>query len=175
MTPRALAWGWLQAMPVRPFALLESAGAGAGKRLSLIAGEPLFVFEGRGGRCALRVGGKAWKLKQTPEHAFQAIGRALATRRSRFFWPLIHALGYEAGGRFERLPRPQARPLGLPDWWAFLPGLWAEWQASRGAWRLSKAGLGIQAARALAKELGVPPAALEGARHAPDRAYTRIR
>jgi para-aminobenzoate synthetase component I len=70
---------------------------------------------------------------------------------------LIHALGYEAGRRFERLPAPKPEPLGLPDWWAFLPGAWLCWE---GAWRPQAQDLSPALARALARALGIPAATL---------------
>jgi anthranilate/para-aminobenzoate synthase component I len=174
VTPQALAWGWLQHLPARPFALLETAGSNQKKRFSLLAGEPLFVFEGRGSRSRLVCGAKTWKLGLPPEQAFERMGRALAGRRGRGFWPLINAFSYEAGGRFERIPRAPSSALELPDWWAFLPGLWAWWDLDRGAWRRSRAGLDASMVRELARSLGLPSRALEPARKAPEAAWTRL-
>lgn len=175
MTPQALAWGWLESLRARPFALLESPGADSKKRLSLLAGEPLFVFEGRRGRSRLRCGGRAWALSQPPERAFAALGAALECRTKGGFWPLLNALSYEAGGRFERLPRPGADPLGLPDWWAFLPGLWAWWDVPRALWRLARAPLDKATAGRLARALGLPVRAFDPALHLPDDAWMTLK
>ncbi len=179
MTPRALAWAWLGALPARPFTLLETAGSGSGKRLSLAAGEPLFVFEGRGASARLECGGRSWALGMPPERALREVGAALKGRGQAGFWPLLLALGYEAGGRFERLPRPRGpRPMGLPDWWGFLPGLWAV-QGARGRggarWDVRAGALDAATARRLAAALGLPRAALDPARRAPVPAHALIR
>jgi len=170
-----LAWGWLKALPSRPFALLETAGSHPKKRFSLLAGEPLFVFEGRGARSTLRCGPSVWKPALPPERVFEALGNALARRAGPKFWPLINAFGYEAGGRFERLPRAPSGALGLPDWWAFLPGLWAWRDSKQGRWRTARAGLDASTARALSRALGLPSQALEPARRAPQAAWTTLR
>jgi anthranilate/para-aminobenzoate synthase component I len=175
VTPQELAWGWLGALPARPFTLLETAGPGSKKRFSLLAGEPLFVFEGRGARSSLSCGARRWKLALPPERAFGAIGAALQRRPGRGFWPMINAFSYEAGGRFERLPRSPADPLRLPDWWAFLPGLWAWWDPSRARWRSASAGLDAATAAALARGLGLPSRALDAARSAPLGAQSVLR
>lgn len=164
MTPRALAWAWLKALPARPFTLLETAGPSWKKRFSLLAGEPLFVFEGRGARASLRCGGKTYRLKLPPERAHAALGAVLARRSGKSFWPLVHALSYEAGGRFERLPKAKDVDPGLPDWWAFLPGLWAWWDTGSASWRHSQACLDNALASALSKAWGLPPRALAGER-----------
>ncbi|HTB22023.1 MAG TPA: anthranilate synthase component I family protein [bacterium] len=174
MTPQALAWGWLEHLPARPFTLLETAGSNPKKRFSLLAGEPLFVFEGRASRSSLVCGAKRWRLGLPPEQAFERIGKALAGRGGSAFWPLINAFGYEAGGRFEKLPRASAGSLKLPDWWAFLPGLWAWWDPGKGAWRRSRAGLDASTSKALARSLGLPARALEAARRAPEAAWIRL-
>jgi len=175
VTPQALAWAWLEALPARPFALLESAGPGWKKRLSLLAGEPLFVFEGRGARTTLRCGGRRWRVAAPPEQAHAALGRVLARRRRPGFWPLINAFGYEAGGRFERLPRAPRRGDPLPDWWAFLPGLWARWDPRAGCWRAAAAGLDASTTAALARAWGLPERALDGARERPAGALEQLR
>ena len=56
MNAQGLAWAWLNAFSARPFALLETPNDK--KRLNLIAGEPLFVFEGRGAKSSVLVGAK---------------------------------------------------------------------------------------------------------------------
>ena len=175
MTPQTLAWSWLKELQARPFTLLETAGPRSKKRFSLLAGEPLFVFEGRKSRSSLRCGAKTWKLALPPEKAFARIGGALARRTRSGFWPLVHALSYEAGGRFERLPRPKLSPLDLPDWWAFLPGLWTWWEASKGRWCAARAGLDAATARSLARSLGLPLQALAPALVAPEEAYGSLR
>jgi para-aminobenzoate synthetase component I len=175
VTPQALAWSWLGGLPGRPFTLLETAGSHTKKRFSLLAGEPLFVFEGRGSRSTLNCGGTAWKLSLPPEQAFEIIGSALARRARPGFWPLVNAFAYEAGGRFERLPRAPAGTLNLPDWWAFLPGLWAWCDRSPGRWSLARAGLDASTAKALALGLGLPARALDPALAVPEAAWTKLR
>ncbi|HTA17315.1 MAG TPA: hypothetical protein VK786_06190, partial [bacterium] len=140
-----------------------------------MAGEPLFVFEGRGARSTLKCGPKTWKPALPPERVFEVLGTALAGRAKPGFWPLINAFGYEAGGRFERLPRAPSGALDLPDWWAFLPGLWAWWDPKLKRWRRARAGLDASTARALARALGLPLGALEPARRAPEAAWTMLR
>jgi para-aminobenzoate synthetase component 1 len=163
VTPQALAWAWLKALPARPFTLLDSADPQWKKRFSLLAGEPLFVFEGRGSKSALRCGGVSWALRMPPEQAHAALGKVFARRKSRGFWPLVNALSYEAGGRFERLPSPRRAEPSLPDWWAYAPGLWAWWDPDRGAWRSAHAVLDPALAAGLAKAWGLPKAALSPA------------
>jgi para-aminobenzoate synthetase component 1 len=155
---QGLAWAWLNAGAVRPFALLESVNDP--KRPTLLAGEPLFVLEGRGAKAWVRVGGIRVRSCKTPERAFAALGKALALRRGApRYWPLVHALGYEAGRRFERLPAAKPEPVGLPEWWAMLPGAWLVYQP-QAAWRAGAAQLNRALSKTLARALGVPAAAL---------------
>lgn len=161
MNAQGLAWAWLNAMDARPFALLESPGPDSKKRLALLAGEPLFVFEGRGGKSSVVVEGRRWRSRRAPEAVFEALGRALAGRKGGpAAWPLLHALGYEAGSRYERMPKPKSEPLGLPDWWAFLPGAWIAWDPAAQAWKATAQDLTPALARSLARALGIPTEAL---------------
>lgn len=165
MNAQGLAWAWLNAFSARPFALLESPNDK--KRLTLIAGEPLFVFEGRGAEASVQVAGRRYASRKRPEAAFAALGVALARRHGgSAWWPLIHALGYEAGRRFEKLPATRPEPVGLPDWWAFLPGAWLRWD---GRWRAEAQDLRPGLARELAGALGIPASALKQASLAPER------
>lgn|GEM_PF-1790880 len=173
MTPQAFAQRWLGGLLARPLALLESPATAKGKRLSLLAGEPLFVLEGRGRHSWLRCGGRRWPIASPPLPAWKALEKALSGRPGAFSWPLVAAFSYEAGGQFERLPRPRPEPLGLPDWWGFLPGLWA-WQRE-GHWTLSHAGLDAGTARRLARAWGLPASALAPALAAPTQAHARAR
>ena len=174
MKTQALAWHFLRGLTARPVAVLESAGKDADKRLSLVAGEPLFLLEGRGGRAWLSCGGRRLRLAMAPEEAFSRLGLALAGRPAiPGFWPLLCAFSYEAGNRFERLPRPFPEPLGLPDWWAFLPGLWAVRGPKQRAWRMERAALDPATTGALARALGLPVKALAAATVAPVEAHQR--
>jgi para-aminobenzoate synthetase component 1 len=151
---QGLAWAWLNASPSRPFALLETPHDR--KRLSLLAGEPLFVVEGQGAKAWLRIGARKHALRLPPEQAFARLGKALAARRGgAAWWPLVHALGYEAGRRFERLPAAKPEPVGLPDWWAMLPGAWLAWNARAGGWLPQAGGISPALARGLARALGI--------------------
>ncbi|HXB96783.1 MAG TPA: anthranilate synthase component I family protein [bacterium] len=172
MKTQALAWNFLRGLKARPIVLLESPGKGSDKRFSLLAGEPLFLLEGRRSRAWLRCGGRRWRLGLPPERALERLGWALARRKAGpEFWPLLCALSYEAGNRFESLPGPLPEPLGLPDWWAFLPGLWAARGPKQGGWKLERGGLDPGLARALARAFGLPVAALAAARKAPLEAH----
>ena len=176
MKTQALAWHFLRGLTARPVAVLESAGKDAGRRFSLVAGEPLFLLEGRGGKTWLSCGGRRTRLALPPEQAFARLGSALSRRRSGpVFWPLLCAFSYEAGNRFERLPKPFLEPLGLPDWWAFLPGLWAVRGPKQPHWSLERAGLDRSTAGSLARALGLASKGLAEATVAPLEAYQRAR
>lgn len=81
MTAQGLAQAWLNAFQARPFTLLETPGKAGTKRFSLLAGEPLFVLEGRGAKAAVVCGGKRWPSRKAPEAAFADLGKALALRK----------------------------------------------------------------------------------------------
>jgi anthranilate/para-aminobenzoate synthase component I len=173
VTPQAFAQRWLDGSMARPLALLESPGPAKAERLTLLAGEPLFVLEAFGRRTRLRCGAHSHRLSLPPAGAWRALEGALKSRPGGFLWPWVGAFSYEAGGQFERLPAPKPEPMGLPDWWGFLPGLWAWRQA--GAWRLGCAGLDGATARRLARAWGLPPRALQAACLAPREALARAR
>lgn len=173
MTPQAFAQHWLEGLRSRPLALLESPGPPTKKRFSLLAGEPLFVLEGRGRRTWLSCGQRRYRLDLQPWHAWRGLEKALAARPGALFWPWVTVFGYEASHQFERQAAPLAEPLGLPDWWGFLPGLWAWKEGSR--WRLRRAGLDGASLGRLAKAWGLPRAVLAPALDAPQRSYTLAR
>lgn len=173
MNPQDLAWRAARGLGARPQALLETpASLNTPKRFSLWAGEPLFILEGRAGRAWLRCGSGRWPLRMPPEKAWAVLGRVLALRKGPpAFWPLLQAFSYEAGNRFERLSKPLPEPLGLPDWWAFLPGLWAVWGHRNSSGSPLHGALDPASRRRLARAFGLPPAALDFSGRAPREAW----
>jgi anthranilate/para-aminobenzoate synthase component I len=122
------------------FFFLESQGERPGdRRLSLIAGEPLFSFLARGQRAVWSAGGVTRDLALPPDQAFEVLGRTLAkagiAEATPGLSPFLGWLSYEAGYCYENLKLPKSDPLGLPDWYLMLPGDWAWFDPDQDAWR----------------------------------------
>jgi anthranilate/para-aminobenzoate synthase component I len=156
---QALAHAWLQATPHRPFFLLETPSGPPAKRFSLLAGEPLFVLEGRGSKAWIRRGRQKVPLKWPPEKALARLGQALKAQGAFGLpgqgVPLVGALSYEAGARFEAWRLAQPEPLGLPDWQWMVPTRWASRTGLKAAWTVCDLASSPAFLAAVGKSLGM--------------------
>ncbi|MES2201637.1 MAG: anthranilate synthase component I family protein [candidate division FCPU426 bacterium] len=128
------------------FFFLESQGDLGSKRISLMAGDPLFSFLARGNRGVWHSGGLARDLESAPDQVFATLGRVFGAQgvseNEPGLTPLMGWLSYEAGAAFDRQPVSGEDPVGLPDWYLMLPGEWCWFDPEMDVWRfrLSLAG-----------------------------------
>jgi anthranilate/para-aminobenzoate synthase component I len=175
LSAQALAQAWLASTTQRPFYLLETPTGPRSKRFALLAGEPFFVLEGRGAKAWVVRGHQRVPLTLPPEKALARLGRALKAQGVASVhpgWvPLVGALSFEAGARFEawRLPKPE--PLGLPDWSWALPSRWAWRCGSNCPWKFRELAPSRAFLTAIAKSLGMTGAQLAALATAPVPAH----
>ena len=154
-----LAQAWCVSKSANPFFLLETPSGPQAKRFSLLAGEPLFVLEGRGSKAWIVRGRVRVPLRLAPEQALARLGRALKAQgvagQGQGGVPLLGGLSYEAGARFEPWRLPKAEPLGLPDWLWILPSRWMQRRGSGQAWTVTQLAPSPAFLAALAKALGM--------------------
>ena len=158
-----LAQAWLASKAAQPFFLLETPSGPKAKRFALLAGEPLFVLEGRGAKAWIRRGKQRVPLLLTPEQALARLGRALKAQGSTAAGgvPLVGGLSYEAGARFEPWRLPRAEPVGLPDWIWIVPSRWVQRSGEGQAWSVKQLAPGPAFLGALAQSLKMTPAQLQ--------------
>jgi para-aminobenzoate synthetase component 1 len=159
LSAQGLAQAWLASTTQRPFYLLETPSGPLSQRFALLAGEPFFVLEGRGAKAWVVRGHQRVPLTLPPEKALARLGRALKAQGVASVhpgWvPLVGALSFEAGARFEpwRLPKPE--PLGLPDWSWALPSRWA-WRCGQNCpWKFRELAPSRAFLATIAKSLGM--------------------
>lgn len=171
---QSLAQAWLVSKAAQPFFLLETPSGPKAKRFALLAGEPLFVLEGKGSKAWIRRGKQRVPLLLPPERALARLGRTLKAQGSADGAggvPLVGGMSYEAGARFEPWPLPKADPVGLPDWVWILPSRWMSRRGEGRPWTVRQLAPSPTFLSAVAKALKMTPAQLQALASLPEASH----